>query len=207
MSVSFKYAFGNFTDVNLVFNPLEKIGDSNYGFRFRTNFDEYDVSVMGGSFDNRIVGGLDFAGNLGQAGVRGEGIISIDKNNSSNKFVKFILGADQQFTPKLYGMIEYQFNGEGKTDKNKYEFARLIKGEILNLNRNYIFSSLSYEVTPLFTVGLSNNTNLNDGSGFYWWNRKLFVNRKFLFESRFAVHLRIARFRILVLSQFDLFGR
>ena len=121
---------------------------------------------MGGSFDNRIVGGLDFAGNLGQAGIRGEGIISIDKNNSSNKYVKFILGADQQFTSKLYGMIEYQFNGEGKTDKSKYEFARLIKGEIINLNRNYIFSSLSYELTPLFTVGLSNNTNLNDGSGF-----------------------------------------
>ena len=165
-AVSFKYAFGSFTDLNIVFNPLEKIGDSNYGFRFRTNFDEYDVSVMGGMFDKRIVGGMDFAGNLGQAGIRGEGIISINKDNSSDKFVKFILGADLQFTSKLYGMVEYQFNGEGKSDKNKYEFARLIKGEIINLNRNYIFTSLNYQLTPLLTITFSDNTNINDGSGF-----------------------------------------
>ncbi|MFA3782403.1 hypothetical protein ABRY23_04990 [Melioribacteraceae bacterium 4301-Me] len=164
--VSLKYAFGNFTDLNIVFNPQEKLNKSNYAFRFRTNFDEYDVSVMGGYFDQRIVAGMDFAGNLGKAGFRGEGIISIDKNDFSNNFVKFILGADQQFTPKLYGMIEYHFNGEGKKDKLKYEFARLIKGEIINLSQNYVYTMLSYQLSPLLSVSLSNNINLNDGSGF-----------------------------------------
>ena len=163
---SLKYAFGNFTDLNVVFNPQEKFNQSNYGFRFRTNFDEYDVSVMGGYFDQRVVAGMDFAGNIGQAGLRGEGIISMDKNNLSNNFIKFILGADQQFTQKLYGMVEYHYNGEGKKDKFKYEFARLIKGDIINLSQNYVYTMLSYQMTPLLTANLSNNINLNDGSGF-----------------------------------------
>ena len=54
---------------------MEKLNNSNGGFRFRTNYSEYDLSLIGGYFDKRIVIGGDFAGNLFEAGVRGEGKI------------------------------------------------------------------------------------------------------------------------------------
>ncbi len=165
-AVSAKYAFGNFTDLNLVFNPQEKIRNSNYGFRFRTNFEEYDMSVMGGYFDKRIVGGLDFAGNLFVAGVRGEGIISVNKDSTKDKFVKFILGIDNQFTPEIYALAEYHYNGEGKTDKSAYELERLARGEIQNLSRNYLCISSVYQFNPLASVTVTGITNFNDGSGF-----------------------------------------
>jgi hypothetical protein len=165
-AVSAKYAFGNFTDLNLVFNPREKIKNSNYGFRFRTNFAEYDMSVMSGYFDRRIVGGLDFAGNLLDAGIRGEGIISVNKDSTEDKFVKFILGIDNQFTPELYAIIEYHYNGEGKTDKTAYDFQKLARGEIQNLNRNYLCLSAAYQINALTNITLTNILNLNDGSGF-----------------------------------------
>ena len=130
------------------------------------NYSEYDLSVMGGCFDERIIAGGDFAGNVFDAGVRGEGILSIDKNSPQNKFVKFILGSDYQLSPKLYGMIEYQFNGEGKREKLNYEFARLQRGEILNLSLNYLVIMFSYKITPLFTVPCTNNANLNEKSGY-----------------------------------------
>lgn len=165
-AVSAKYAFGNFTDLNVVFNPQEKIKNSNYAFRFRTNYAEYDMAVMGGYFDRRIVGGLDFAGNLFDAGVRGEGIISVNKDSTEDNFVKFILGIDNQFSPELYALAEYHYNGEGKTDRNNYDFKRLAKGEIQNLNRNYICLSAMYQLNALTNVILTNISNLNDGSGF-----------------------------------------
>jgi hypothetical protein len=165
-AVSAKYAFGNFTDLNVVFNPQEKIKNSNYAFRFRTNFAEYDMSVIGGYFDRRIVGGLDFAGNLFDAGVRGEGIISVNKDSTEDNFVKFILGIDNQFTPKLYALAEYHYNGEGKTDRNSYDFERLAKGEIQNLSRNYICLSAMYQLNALTNITLTDISNLNDGSGF-----------------------------------------
>jgi hypothetical protein len=165
-AVSAKYAFGNFTDLNLVFNPQEKIKNSNYGFRFRTNYSEYDISLMGGYFDRQIVGGLDFAGNLFDAGVRGEGIISVNKDSTEDRFVKFILGIDNQFTPELYTLMEYHFNGEGKTDKSAYDFLRLANGEIQNLNRNYICLSGVYQINALTNITVTDISNLNDGSGF-----------------------------------------
>jgi hypothetical protein len=165
-AVSAKIAFSNFTDLNLVYNPQEKIKNSNYGFRFRTNFAEYDMSVMGGYFDNRIIGGLDFAGNLFNAGVRGEGIISFNKDSTKDNFIKFILGIDNQFTTEIYALAEYHYNGEGKTDKLSYDFEKLARGEIQNLSRNYLCLSGMYQLNPLINITLTDITNFNDGSGF-----------------------------------------
>lgn len=165
-AVSFKYAFGSFTDINLIYNPQEKIRQSNTGMRFRTNFSEYDISLMGGYFDKRAVAGLDFAGNFFDAGLRGEGIYSVNTEFSGDNFLKFILGIDNQFTPEFYALLEYHFNGEGKTDRNEYDFERLAKGEIQNLSKNYICASGTYLINPLLSLTLTEITNLNDGSGF-----------------------------------------
>jgi hypothetical protein len=157
---------GNFTDMEVVYNPKKKFKAANYGFRFRTNLFEYDFAVVGAYFDKRVIIGGDFAGNFFEAGLRGEGIISADRNDLSSNFIKFILGMDYQFTSKLYGLVEYQYNGEGFTNKNKYQLLRLLNGEILNLSKNYIFLQSTYQLHPLVTTSVSLNCNLNDGSGF-----------------------------------------
>ena len=164
---STRFYLGNFTDVELVYNPVNEFKESNYGARFRTNIRKYDFSFLGGYFDRRIVIGGDFAGNLFTAGFRGEGIISIDENDFESNFIKYILGLDYQFTPEIYGLIEYQFNGEGKSNRSNYELNRLLAGEILNLSRNYLVLQSTYQIHPLLSTGISLNSNLNDGSGFF----------------------------------------
>ncbi len=165
-AISTKIRFGNFTDLNLVYNPVNDFKEYNFAARFRTNFFEYDFSLMAGKFDNKTVVGFDFAGNISDAGFRGEAIYSIDPENSENDFFRFVAGLDYQFTPKLYLLIEYQFNGEGKTDKYQYQLLRLLNGEIQNLNRNYIAVSGMYQLTPLFLLNGISIINLNDASGF-----------------------------------------
>ncbi len=165
-AASLTYNFGNFTDLNVVYNPQDKFVNSNAGFRLRTNFFQYDFALVGGYFDKRIVAGGDFAGNFFDAGIRGEGIVSMDKENLNNNFLKLVFGMDNQFTSKLYGMIEYQFNGEGALDKLNYDLLGLLEGRIINLSRNYVVVSASYQLTSLFTPTVSNNSNLNDGSGY-----------------------------------------
>ncbi len=161
-----KIPFGNFTDLSLVYNPQRHWGTNNGGFRFRTNYREFDFSAMGGYFDRRVVLGGDFAGNLLDAGVRGEGIVSGASGNFRSHFVKFILGADNQFTSKFYGMVEYHFNGEGQSDPKAYEVMRLASGEILNLARSYLAISSSYLIHPLVTTTATITSNLTDGSKF-----------------------------------------
>ena len=165
-AVSLTYYIGNFTDLNIVYNPQDEFKENNAAFRFRTNFETYDLSVIGGYFDRRYIAGFDFAGNLWVAGIRGEGIISMDKNDLSKNYSKFVFGIDNQFTSKLYVLAEYQYNGMGVTDKYSYDLQGLANGEIINLNKNYLFLSSTYQITPLLAGTISNNTNLNDGSGF-----------------------------------------
>lgn len=165
-AISTMIYLGNFTDLNIVYNPTDDFNQSNYGFRFRTNYAQYDFSFVSGYFDKRIVAGLDFAGNLFDAGIRGEVIFSIANEDDKENFLKFILGADYQFSSELYAVVEYQFNGEGKTQKTDYELTRLTSGEILNLSRNYLHTGLSCQITPLLNFSLNNTFNFNDKSGF-----------------------------------------
>jgi hypothetical protein len=165
-AASLTYSFANFTDINIVYNPQEKLNSSNAGFRLRTNFDQYDFALVGGYFDRSIVAGGDFAGNFFDAGLRGEGIISMNKDDPDSNYAKFVFGMDNQFTSKLYALIEYQFNGEGAANKFDYDLSGLLNGRIINLSRDYIDAGISYQLTPLITVSLTNNSNLNDGSGY-----------------------------------------
>ena len=125
------------------------------------------LQLVGGYFDNRMVIGGDFSGNLFDAGLYGEGIISSDYNNFQNNFTKFVLGLDNQFSASIYALIEYQFNGQGSSDKNNYNVVGLLNGQIINLSQNYIFVSASYILTPLLTLTVSDNIGLNDNSGFF----------------------------------------
>ncbi|CUU09627.1 hypothetical protein JGI3_00158 [Candidatus Kryptobacter tengchongensis] len=165
-ALTMKIYLGNFTDLHFVFNPSDKFKNNNFGFRLRSNLRKIDFSFMSGIFDKRAIAGFDFAGNFFNAGIRGEAIISADLKNLNSNFTKFVLGFDNQFTKGLYALIEYYFNGEGKTKKEEYEIERLIKGEILNLSKNYVYSSVIYNFNPILSLSLSANKNLNDKSGF-----------------------------------------
>ena len=164
--ITAKFYLGNFTDLTLVHNPRKNLRDNNAGFRFRSNYHSYDLSVIGGYFDERLVIGGDFAGNLLAAGFRGEAIFSADRRNLRANFVKYILGLDYQFTAKIYALMEFQHNGKGKRDKAAYDLRGLIDGRIINLSQNYLFVRTMLQLHPLLNAGVAWNGNLNDGSGF-----------------------------------------
>ncbi|MDH3252628.1 MAG: hypothetical protein OEM41_07535 [Ignavibacteria bacterium] len=165
-AVSYTYYFGSFTDLELVWNPENGFRQWNAGARFRTNYAEYDMSVIGGYFDKRGMIGGDFAGNLATAGVRGEGVYWFERKGVGDAFLRCILGIDYQFTGTLYGLLEYQYNDEGSTDKNAYDLLRLLRGEILNVAKNYLAASVSYQIHPLVNTTITLSMNLDDGSGY-----------------------------------------
>ncbi len=165
-AITAKFHFGSFTDLSVVYNPEKDFERSNVGLRFRTNYSGYDMSLMGGVFDERFVIGADFAGNLFDAGLRGEGIVSVDRHDAGLDFVKFILGIDDQLSSRLYAMVEYHFNGEGKKNKLEYELTRLINGEIINLSQHYGVVEATYLIHPLVTATTMYMRNFNDGSGY-----------------------------------------
>lgn len=165
-AVSAKIYLGMFSDIEVVYNFREKWGDANFGGRYRTNFQMFDLAIMAGYFDKRAILGASFEGDVMGAGIRGEGIFSYNDNDTDSNFVRFILGADYQFTPDLYALIEYKFNGEGTDCKTCYDIQRLFRGEILNVSRNYITAQANYKLHALVNLNAGGNINLNDESGY-----------------------------------------
>jgi hypothetical protein len=165
-AASMKFFLGQLTDVQLVYNPEYHFDSSNYAARLRTNVLGYDLAVLAGSVDKHTITGGDFAGNVWTAGIRGEALLSHDPAKTSGYYVRWILGMDYQFNDKLYGMFEYYHNGQGALDESDYDLTGLYTGTILNLARDYLAVSGSYQLTPLITVMLSSNSNFNDGSGY-----------------------------------------
>ncbi len=169
-ALSLKLHLGQFTDVNVVYNARPKLDSSNYGIRFRTNYSEYDFSVMGGYFDKRPVIGGDVAGNLFDAGVRAEFAWTGESEKGYDDYLRYVFGADYQLNPELYLMFEYLFNGEGVNDPGKYELLRLYRNEILQLNRKYLYLGAVYQLHPLVIGNAGFNVNTNDGSAFLLMN-------------------------------------
>jgi hypothetical protein len=174
-ALSFKYYIGSFTDVQFVYNPRRARGQadgagaapdsSNYGARFRTNVAEFDLSAMGGWFDRRVMLGGDFAGNLFEAGVRGEWIYAA-ATDDRDAYLRGILGVDYQLTSRLYAVTEYLYNGDGRTNPETYEIYRLFTGEILNLSTQYLYFGGTYLLHPLVVGTFGATAGMNDGSGF-----------------------------------------
>ncbi len=162
---SLKCTIGTLSDVILVFNP-QRDNASNYGVRVRTNYHEFDIAGIAGYFDRRIVAGADVAGNLFDAGVRSEIILSMKEGDPARNFAKAIVGADCQWTDKFYTLIEYHYNGQGETDPANYHLLKLTTGEVLNLAVDYLAVSLSYLIHPLVTGTVTATGNLNDGSAY-----------------------------------------
>jgi hypothetical protein len=85
----------------------------------------------------------------------------------------------------VYGYIEYFRNGFGETTRADYATpdaalaARLARGELFTLARDYCALGMQVELTPLFNLHANVIRNLNDAShyaqirGVYDWRQNL----------------------------------
>ncbi len=142
--------------------------------RVFTNLGGWDLEVLGGSvwIDDRL--GFAFSGDLGGAGLRGELSWHEPRRGASGEdveadFLRATLEADYRWPSSLYLIFELHHSGWGSSEVEDYArlFAssRLLTGQVTNVGRDYLATSLSYEITPIATGSLAVLVNLHDGSG------------------------------------------
>lgn len=159
-AVSVTRSLGQFSNIQLVYNPANVFETHNAAARLLIHIGTYDLAFIGGYFDAAVLG-MEFAGNLWLAGFRGE----ILWKTENQPFVRAMLGLDYQINGRWYALAEYFFNSEGKTSTAAYEFDRLARGEIIVLSRNYLTTQHSVMITPLFSLSGGIMHGLNDDSG------------------------------------------
>jgi len=149
--------------VSLVYAKKQS-GDSS-AVRWRSNLLGFDLSLMAGRFLENTVFGFDFAGQVGDIGVRGE-MTQTDPDNE-RRFTHAVVGADYTFSNSLSFNLEFYFNSQGSTRSKAYQFNRLLSGDMLSLARHYMGFYSSYDVTPLLQASYFLIVNLDDNSTFF----------------------------------------
>lgn len=161
-AVRFQYFGKNMSGFEIAVAPQRTWQQSTAAFMYKFNAKNYDFQFIAGQYRTDITAGFGFAGNAGNAGLKGEiqwfgpyeGFVD------STHTVTASVSADYSFRNALYinGSILYSSNGIDDADPTK--LATFFTGSALTAKnlmptRYNAFLSLSYPATPLINLSFA----------------------------------------------------
>ncbi len=159
---------------------------STYAAKYRMRRGGFDIDFLAARHFDENLAGVGFVRSVGGAVWRCDARYT-DLENDHGAF-SLVTNLDYSwiaFGKNFYGYVEYFRSGLGETDRSRYLYpnpalaARLARGELFTLARDYAVSGLRVELTPLFNLYVNLIQNLNDGSrflqlrGVYDWQQDL----------------------------------
>lgn len=147
---------------------------STYAVKFRARLAGVDIDLLAARHFSEDMAGVGVVKSIGGAVWRLD--TSVTDLESAGSATSLVTNLDYSWMwggKNVYGYIEYFRNGVGETDRANYPApsaelsARLARGELFTLARDYAALGLQVEFTPLFNLYTNLIANLNDGSKFF----------------------------------------
>ncbi|HEX5037678.1 MAG TPA: hypothetical protein VFX30_11005 [bacterium] len=149
--------------LNAVYEIQPDFGRARLAGRVTKTLGHFDLSVFGGKFLQDEDFGVDFTGDLGKAGVRGEFVY--DHAEFVDDFMQFAAGVDYGWENSLYLALEYFFNGNGRG--LPITAATFPTGsQVFSVHKNFVELQAKYDLMPLWSVMMLSVVDLNGGSVF-----------------------------------------
>jgi len=160
--------------------------DSSAAVKLRTHTSGFDVDLIVARNYGENLLGVGFARSIGGAVWRMD-LAHTDLANADDDW-SLVTNLDYSWTlfdHNMYGFVEYFHSGVGEDNEAGYVHpspalaARLARGELFTLARNYAALGLQWEATPLVNLFANLVQNLDDGSrilqlrGVYDWRQNL----------------------------------
>ncbi len=157
-AANLEIAVGGSLKINPVYTINPDFDQSRMGMRVTKTRGHFDFSLLGGRFRRDGIFGLDFAGDIHKAGIRGE--LIYDLADRGDRFIQGAAGIDYGFENTFYMALEYFFNGHGGVGTPG-------SGVLIQSNqRHFVSLNLKYDITPLWKVMMQNIVDLRGGSLF-----------------------------------------
>lgn len=125
---------------------------------------DYKFTAMHFSDQDMIGAGIQSA--LGELGFWFEAAYVAGDDD----YTRASIGVDYAFNERIFGMLEYHFNGAGSNDTANYLLqqndAAYRAGGVFLLARNYLIPTLSWQASTLFSLSAVALANLDDSSLF-----------------------------------------
>ena len=150
------------SSVELVVKAFDTWDEAAMAGMWKFNKWSYDVQLLAGLVERDLAFGLGWAGNLGNAGFKGEMtcFLAMDEwfVNYEDAVNSFALtgGVDYTFSSSLYLNVGYLYNSNGETDVSSSElFVFQLSAKNLYPYRHALFLSGMYPLTPLINANLA----------------------------------------------------
>jgi hypothetical protein len=148
--------------------------ESTYAVKLRLRAGASDLDLLAARHFNENRVGFGLARSLGGAVWRLDALYE-DVNDTSSDTWSVVTNLDYSWVwggRNYYGYVEYFRNGLGETDRARYATpnpalaARIVRGELFTLARDYAAFGAQVELHPLFNAFSGLIWNLNDSSTF-----------------------------------------
>ena len=162
-------------DAGYVFGENFAFEKSAFFLRSQLNAVQTDFSVILVGFREHLMTGFDIARGIGGAGFWFEAAYvyanTFDgENEGAENYLRASVGLDYSFAGRAYGFIEYHFSGAGAGEPEDYldnlSEPAYTDGAIYLLGRHYLAPGLTFQITPLISLGGVLLSNISDPSVF-----------------------------------------
>jgi hypothetical protein len=162
--------------------------ESSYAAKYRRRFEAFGIEVLAARHYDENLAAASVVRNVGGAVWRLD--VSVTDASTDGTVLSAVTNLDYSWTwwrKNFYGYVEYFRNGFGEADTANYLTpnpelaARIARGELYTLARDYLAAGGQIELTPLVNLFVSAVRNLNDAShvlqlrGVYDWQQNLQV--------------------------------
>ncbi|OIO06822.1 MAG: hypothetical protein AUJ52_11470 [Elusimicrobia bacterium CG1_02_63_36] len=169
-------ALGALGQIEAAYTLADRWKESDFLARVRGNFDKTDLSLIGGhvaaSTGSWMAGGA-WSSDLEGGNFHGEWSI-VDLKIADMFFrgmagYEYTFSADPFWAPlkDVWVVAEYLYNGKGRGDFSRYDFAQLATGREVSVARHYLGTGITKEFHPLVKGELYALFNADDGSQFF----------------------------------------
>ncbi|MCO6491155.1 MAG: hypothetical protein J5I98_22245 [Phaeodactylibacter sp.] len=149
-----KYYTGFASSIELAVRAFDDFDEATIAGMWKFNTGTYDIQILGGYDRNFLVAGGGWAGNLGDAGLKGELSCFLPLEEEQDEAFAATAGIDYSFENSLYLQGGYLYNSSGSTDASVTNlFAFELSARNLYPYRHAVFAQVSYPFTPLLNGG------------------------------------------------------
>ncbi len=148
--------FGFASSLEIAVKAFDRVEEAVIAGLWKFNTGKYDYQILAGYVREDLALGAGWAGNLGNAGFKGEFTYFAPLKEENNNAFALTFALDYQFQNSLYLNAGYLFNSQGQPDAN---IVQLFNFELSARNlypyRHAAFMAVTYPVSPLLNAGLT----------------------------------------------------
>ncbi len=150
-----KYYSGAASSIELAVNVADTLPDFVAGLLWKINKWNYDFQLMTGWASEHVVGGIGWAGNLGNVGFKGEASTFVPTDTSAVSF-SATMGAEYSFKNGLFIGGGFLFNSNGSSDADIFGVTNFeLSARNLYPYEWSVFGQLSHTLSPLINANLA----------------------------------------------------